>query len=92
MGSHISAIEDPLDPMATAPKFRIDVDIHNLLMDSSREPIKPAAANGLTLTEPVFPTPSQILEREGEMQKTSEKWLSLSIFTKLKRRIHERRR
>jgi hypothetical protein len=33
MGSQISAIEDPeLDPMATAPKFRIDVDIHNLLM------------------------------------------------------------
>jgi hypothetical protein len=23
--------------MATAPKFRIDVDIHNLLMDSSRQ-------------------------------------------------------
>ena len=29
--------------MATAPKFRIDVDIHSLLMDSSREPVRPAA-------------------------------------------------
>jgi hypothetical protein len=32
--------------MATAPMFRIDVDIHNLLMDSSRRPVKPAAASG----------------------------------------------
>jgi hypothetical protein len=35
--------------MATVPKFRIDVDIHNLLMDSSRAPVKPAAANAMTL-------------------------------------------
>src|SRR5438132_6671305 len=41
--------------MATAPKFRIDVDIHDLLMDSSREPARPAAVKGLTLPEPVFP-------------------------------------
>ena len=46
--------------MATAPKFRIDVDIHNLLMDSSREPVRPAAVKGLTLPEPVFP---QYLEK-----------------------------
>jgi hypothetical protein len=26
--------------MATAPKFRIDVDIHSLLMDSSRQPAR----------------------------------------------------
>src|SRR5947209_7324733 len=32
--------------MATAPKFRIDVDIHDLLMDSSREPARPAAVKG----------------------------------------------
>jgi hypothetical protein len=49
--------------MATAPKFRIDVDIHNLLMDSSRQVAKPAAAKGLTLPEPVFPIPSQILKK-----------------------------
>jgi hypothetical protein len=37
MGSPKSAIEDwRIDRfMLTAPKFRIDVDIHNLLMDSS---------------------------------------------------------
>jgi hypothetical protein len=37
--------------MATAPKFRIDVDIHSLLMDSSREPVKAAEAKGQTLPE-----------------------------------------
>jgi len=31
--------------MATTPKFRIDVDIHSLLMDSSRQPVKAAAVN-----------------------------------------------
>ena len=40
--------------MATAPKFRIDVDIHTLLMDSSRQPVKPVARMGLTLPEAVF--------------------------------------
>ena len=35
--------------MATAPKFRIDVDIHNLLMGSSREPVRPATVKELTL-------------------------------------------
>ena len=41
--------------MATAPKSRVDVDIHNLLMDSSREPIRPAALKGMTLPGPVYP-------------------------------------
>ena len=41
--------------MATAPNFRIGVDIHNPLMDSSKQPVRPAAVKGLTLLEPVFP-------------------------------------
>ena len=41
--------------MTTAPKFRIDVDIHNLLMHDSPQPVKPPAAKGLTLPDPVFP-------------------------------------
>jgi hypothetical protein len=35
--------------MATAPKFRIDVDIHDLLMDSSREH---GGLGGLGLSQP----------------------------------------
>ena len=41
--------------MATAAKFRIDVAIHDLLMNSSQRPPAPAQAQGLTLPEPVFP-------------------------------------
>src|SRR5882757_7740829 len=42
--------------MATAPKFRIDVDIHNLLMHSApAAAVKTPAPKGMTLPEPVFP-------------------------------------
>ena len=41
--------------MATAPKFRIDVDIHNLLMNSASGPVKLPQPKGKTLPEPVFP-------------------------------------
>src|SRR5260370_215021 len=41
--------------MATAAKFRIDVAIHDLLMNSSQRPPAPPEPKGLTLPEPVFP-------------------------------------
>ena len=40
--------------MATAPKFRIDVDIHNLLMQSA-VPVEAPAPKGMKLPDPVFP-------------------------------------
>jgi MoaA/NifB/PqqE/SkfB family radical SAM enzyme len=51
--------------MATAPKFRIDVDIHNLLMHASPDPVKPPAPKGLTLPEPVFPQHPEKLSDPG---------------------------
>jgi len=41
--------------MATAPKFRIDVDIHNLLMNSNSGPVLVPPPKGATLPEPTFP-------------------------------------
>ena len=41
--------------MASAPKFRIDVDIHNLLMNSAPGPVAVPSPKGLKLPEPVFP-------------------------------------
>ncbi len=41
--------------MATAAKFRIDVAIHSLLVNSTQRPSAPAEAKGLTLPEPIFP-------------------------------------
>src|ERR1700680_1157417 len=46
--------------MATAARFRIDVAIHDLLMNSTQMPPRPAEARGLTLPEPPFP---RFLER-----------------------------
>src|SRR5579862_5422890 len=41
--------------MASAPKFRIDVDIHNLLMNSAPGPVAVPPPKGMQLPEPVFP-------------------------------------
>jgi sulfatase maturation enzyme AslB (radical SAM superfamily) len=61
--------------MASAPKFRIDVDIHNLLMDSSRQVVKPAAAKGLTLPEPVFPQyPEKLADPGPEIAPEKRDW------------------
>ena len=40
--------------MSTVPKFRIDVNVHSLLMNSTRGPELPAN-QGLTLPEPIYP-------------------------------------
>ena len=39
--------------MATAPKFRIDVDIHNLLMHSAPGPVRVPEGKGAKLPNPV---------------------------------------
>ena len=67
--------------MATAPKFRIDVDIHNLLMDSSRQPVKPAAAKGLTLPEPVFPQyPEKLADPGAEIAPEKRNWSPSQVY------------
>jgi hypothetical protein len=51
--------------VATAPKFRIDVDIHNLLMHSTPGPVAVPAAKGMKLPDPVYPRFSQKLLDPG---------------------------
>jgi organic radical activating enzyme len=59
--------------MASAPKFRIDVDIHNLLMDSSRQPVKPTVAKGLP--EPTFPQyPEKLADPGPEIAPEKRDW------------------
>ena len=54
--------------MATASEVSLDVDIHNLLMDLLREPVRPVAVKGLTLPEPVFPQyPEKLLDPGSEI-------------------------
>lgn len=67
--------------MATAPKFRIDVDIHNLLMDSSREQVRPAIVKGLALPEPIFPQyPEKLSDPGPEIAPEKRNWSLYDIY------------
>jgi MoaA/NifB/PqqE/SkfB family radical SAM enzyme len=61
--------------MATAPKFRIDVAIHDLLMNGGGQKPRVPQPNGLTLPEPVFPQHPELLEQAGpEVFPEKRKW------------------
>jgi MoaA/NifB/PqqE/SkfB family radical SAM enzyme len=74
--------------MASPAKFRIDVVIHNLLVNSNAQAPMPAQAKGLTLPEPVFPQYPEKLNDPGpetppekrrwslrEIRRTARGWL-----------------
>jgi len=50
---------------AAPTKFRIDVDIHNLLMNSASSGPRPAVVKAATLPEPVFPQYPELLSDPG---------------------------
>ena len=61
--------------MATAAKFRIDVAIHDLLMNSTQRSPAPAEAKGLTLPEPIFPQfPERLRDPGPETPPERRKW------------------
>jgi MoaA/NifB/PqqE/SkfB family radical SAM enzyme len=61
--------------MATAPRFRIDVDIHNLLVRSSSQRPTPAMPAGLTLPQPIFPQhPAKLSDPGPETVPKSRDW------------------
>src|SRR6201988_2859832 len=67
--------------MATAAKFRIEVAIHDLLMNSSQQPPAPAQAKGLTLPEPVFPQFRERLNDPGpETPPEKRRWGARDVY------------
>jgi len=61
--------------MATAPKFRIDVDIHNLLMNSKPGPVLVPPPKGASLPEPVFPQfPEKLADPGPETPLEKREW------------------
>jgi sulfatase maturation enzyme AslB (radical SAM superfamily) len=61
--------------MATAPKFRIDVDIHNLLMNSKPGPVLVPPPRGATLPEPIFPQfPEKLADPGPETPPEKREW------------------
>ena len=69
------------ETMATAAKFRIDVAIHDLLMDSKQRRPAPAVASGLTLPEPVFPQfPDRLKDPGPETPPEKRKWGPKDVY------------
>jgi hypothetical protein len=71
--------------VATAPKFRIDVDIHNLLMHSAPGPVAVPVARGMKLPDPVFPRfPEKLLDPGPDPIPESRNWTIPEIFRKVR--------
>ena len=71
--------------MATTPKFRIDVDIHNLLMHSSPERVKAPVSMGVTLPEPVFPQfPEKLANPGPETPPDRRDWKWPEVYRKMR--------
>jgi pyruvate-formate lyase-activating enzyme len=71
--------------MATAPKFRIDVDIHNLLMGSAPGPILVPKSKGLTLPAPVFPQfPDKLTDQGLEVAPDKRDWSLQHVYRSMR--------
>ncbi len=71
--------------MATVPKFRIDVAIHDLLMNGGGQAPQAPQPKGLTLPEPVFPQHPELLPLEGpETPPEKREWGRADIYRKMR--------
>jgi len=75
--------QSPLNAVADAPPpFRLDVELHQLLINSAGGPPKPPEPMGLSLPEPVFPRHPEFLKDPGPDQPPTEprKWSGKHIY------------
>jgi MoaA/NifB/PqqE/SkfB family radical SAM enzyme len=71
--------------VATPARFRMDVSIHDLLMDSKSSSPIPAPAKGLTLPEPVFPQRPELLNDPGpDTLPEKRRWERKEIYRKMR--------
>jgi sulfatase maturation enzyme AslB (radical SAM superfamily) len=71
--------------MATVPKFRIDVDIHNLLMNSAPMPPRAPEPKGMTLPEAVFPQyPEKLADPGPEQPLAQRNWTMPQVYRKMR--------
>ncbi len=71
--------------MATAAKFRIDVAIHDLLMNSAPQKPMGLVPKGLALPEPVFPQyPERLNDPGPEVPPEKREWGKREIFRKMR--------
>jgi MoaA/NifB/PqqE/SkfB family radical SAM enzyme len=70
--------------MATVPKFRMESDIHNVLMHSVPQGPQPPTEKGLTLPEPVFPQYPEKLSDPGPATPPEERdWTMSQVYRKM---------
>ncbi|MGD1210504.1 MAG: radical SAM protein [Candidatus Acidiferrales bacterium] len=71
--------------MATPAKFRVDLSIHDLLMNSNSSLPVPPPAKGLTLPQPVFPQYPELLNDPGpEAPLEKRRWGGREIYRKMR--------
>jgi MoaA/NifB/PqqE/SkfB family radical SAM enzyme len=75
----------PATPVpATPAKFRIDVDMHDLLMNTSARPLPPKS-RGLELPEPQFPQYPELLKDPGPEQPPEKRqWGGKEVYRKMR--------
>ena len=71
--------------MSTVPKFRIDVNVHSLLMNSAAHGPELPAHKGLTLPEPVYPRfPEKLYDPGPETAPDHRDWTLAQAYHKMK--------
>jgi hypothetical protein len=71
--------------MATVPKFRIDVDIHNLLRQCSPGPVNTLEPTGAMLPEPVFARfPKKLLDPGPDTPPEKRAWTLPQVYRKMR--------
>jgi MoaA/NifB/PqqE/SkfB family radical SAM enzyme len=71
--------------MSTPAKFRIDVAIHDLLMNTSPQPPEPPRLGNLTLPEPVFPQfPEKLNDPGPETPPLQRHWKAPEVYRKVR--------
>jgi MoaA/NifB/PqqE/SkfB family radical SAM enzyme len=71
--------------MATVPKFRIDIKVHNILTQPVSQGPQPPRIKGLTLPEPVFPQQPQKLSDPGPDRPLEKRdWTMPQVYRKMK--------
>ena len=71
--------------MATTPKFRIDVNVHSLLMNSASEGPELPVNQGMTLPEPIYPkSPEKLFDPGPDTPPEKRDWTVFQAYRTMK--------
>ncbi len=71
--------------MSAVPKFRIDVNVHSLLMNSTSGGPEPPIDMGMTLPEPIYPQfPEKLFDPDPEQVLEGRHWTLPQLYRKMR--------